>query len=203
MNNELTFRVILIVVFILMAFIRIYYYRKVRQSGESVSIGKEAREQEGKLSMILRLTLFFSMIPLLTLYVISPHWMTWFMLSFPTWSRWIGVGLGIVSLLLLVWVQQSLGKYWSTDLQLRKQHILVTSGPYRWVRHPMYTAIFTLLIAFSLLSANWLIVLPCIVGIIVVYARIGKEEAMMIEQFGGEYRDYMKRTGRLLPRLTR
>jgi protein-S-isoprenylcysteine O-methyltransferase Ste14 len=67
----------------------------------------------------------------------------------------------------------------------------------------MYTAIFTLLIAFSLLSANWLIVLPCIVGIIVVYARINKEERMMIEQFGGEYRDYMKHTGRLLPRLTR
>lgn len=153
--------------------------------------------------MILRLTLFFSMIPLLTLYVISPHWMTWFMLSFPTWSRWIGVGLGILSLLLLVWVQHTLGKYWSTDLQLRKQHTLITSGPYRWVRHPMYTAIFTLLIAFSLVSANWLIVLPCIVGIIVVYARIGKEETMMIKQFSGEYRDYMKRTGRLLPRLTR
>jgi len=203
MNNELNFRVILITVFILMASIRIYYYRKIRQSGESVSIGKEAREREGKLSMILRLTLFFSMIPLLMLYVIRPHWMTWFMLPFPTWLRWIGVGLGIVSLLLLVWVQQSLGKHWSTDLQLRKQHTLVTSGPYRWVRHPMYTAIFTLLIAFSLVSANWLIVLPCIVGIIVVYARIGKEEAMMIEQFGGEYRDYMKRTGRLLPCLIR
>ena len=203
MNNELNFRVILIIVFILMAFIRIYYYRKVRQSGESVSIGKEAREREGKLSMILRLTLFFSMIPLLMLYVINPYWMTWFMLSFPTWSRWIGVGLGIVSLLLLVWVQQSLGKHWSTDLQLRKQHTLVTSGPYRLVRHPMYTAIFTLLIAFSLVSANWLIVLPCIVGFVVIYARINKEETMMIEQFGDKYRDYMKHTGRLLPRLIR
>jgi protein-S-isoprenylcysteine O-methyltransferase Ste14 len=67
----------------------------------------------------------------------------------------------------------------------------------------MYTALFTFFIASSLISANWLFILLAMVTIIGLYTRIGKEEIMMIEKFGDEYRDYMKRTGQFLPRLIR
>jgi protein-S-isoprenylcysteine O-methyltransferase Ste14 len=52
-----------------------------------------------------------------------------------------------------------------------------------------------------LVSASWLVALLVVAAIFVLYARIGEEEAMMIEQFGDEYRTYMQRTGRFLPRL--
>lgn len=202
MNSETIFRIIFFILFVCMSFIRIYYHRKVRQAGESsMSIEKEAIEREGKLNVILRPVMVFFMIGVLILYAINSKWLRWFVVPFPIWLRWIWVGLGIVSLSLLIWVQRTLGKYWSTNLQLREQHKLVTSGPYRWVRHPMYTALFTFFIASSLISANWLFILLAMVAIIGLYTRIGKEEIMMIEKFGDEYRDYMKRTGRFLPCL--
>ncbi|MFQ6085803.1 MAG: isoprenylcysteine carboxylmethyltransferase family protein [Candidatus Bathyarchaeia archaeon] len=108
-----------------------------------------------------------------------------------------------VCLPLFLWVHHTLGKYFSPELELKEQHKLVSRGPYRWVRHPMYSVSFTLFIALSIVSANWLLSLLTVITIISVYARIGKEEAMMVERFGDEYRDYMTRTGRLLPRLFR
>ncbi len=204
MNIETIFRIIFFIVFVCMSFIRIYYRQKVHQAGESsYAINKEAIKREGRLFLILRLVLGFFMIAIFILYAINSKWMGWFTVPFPIWLRWIGVGLGIVSLPLLIWVQRTLGKHWSTNLQLREQHTLVTSGPYRWVRHPMYTALFTFFIASSLISANWLFILLTMVVIIGLYTRIGKEEIMMIEKFGDEYSDYMKRTGRLLPHLIR
>jgi protein-S-isoprenylcysteine O-methyltransferase Ste14 len=55
-------------------------------------------------------------------------------------------------------------------------------------------------VGLALISASWLIVIPVVAAILVLYARLGKEETMMTEQFGAEYRAYMQRTGRLLPR---
>jgi len=72
----------------------------------------------------------------------------------PAWSRWLGVALGIVSLQLFGWTHHALGRNWSTRLVIKEGHSLVTSGPYRWVRHPMYTAIFGSWLAIFLLSAN-------------------------------------------------
>ncbi len=203
MNNETTFRIIVLAIFILVISIRGYYARKVKQFGEKLSPSKESIEREGELSVVLRIILFYFGIAVAILYAIYPHWMTWFKIPFPASLRWIGVGLGIASLPLLVWVQHVLGRHWSSNLEVREQHTLVTSGPYRLVRHPMYTVFFALMISFSLVSANWLIMLPSMVAIIVIFVRIGNEEIMMIKQFGNEYRIYMKQTGQLLPRLFR
>jgi protein-S-isoprenylcysteine O-methyltransferase Ste14 len=72
------------------------------------------------------------------------------------------------------------------------------------VHHPMYTALFLLGVGFLLLTANWAVGVPLIVVLpILVSVRIGNEEALMIEKFGDEYRAYMQRTGRFLPRLVR
>ena len=65
----------------------------------------------------------------------------------------------------------------------------------------MYAAVFALLVAFLFMSANWLMVPPCAAAMVVIGLRIGKEETMMMERFGDDYRAYTERTGRLLPRL--
>lgn len=210
MNGELTFRVIAGTLLVLMSSIRAYYglraYSARKASGEKFSPRerlKESAKWEGKLIMvpwIISSTLFFAVV---FIYILYPPWVAGFTLTLPVWLRWVGVALGIASLPLLLWVHHALGEYFSKELTLREQHKLVTSGPYRWVRHPMYSALFVLFLALSFMSANWLILLSGVAVIITIYARIGKEEVMLIKEFGDEYRDYMKRTGRLLPRLTR
>jgi protein-S-isoprenylcysteine O-methyltransferase Ste14 len=202
MESEPIFRVIFFVLFIAVMTVRAYYGWKLRRTGgSSWSVKDEAVEREGGWGILLRLVLFFYMLAIVVLYATNPAWLAAFAIPLPTWSRWLGVGLGVTSLLLLIWVQHTLGRHWSTNLQLREEHMLVTSGPYRWARHPMYTALFSFFAGLVLVSASWLVALLVVAAIFVLYARIGKEETMMIEHFGDEYRAYMQRTGRFLPRL--
>lgn len=126
-----------------------------------------------------------------------------FRLPFPSWLRWLGAGIIFAGDLLFIWSHRALGKNWSPLLEIRKGHTLVTEGPYRFIRHPMYAAIALIGIGVSLLSANLLVILAHMLSIISMYlVRVSDEEKMMIEKFGDEYREYMRRTGRLIPKLS-
>jgi len=95
-----------------------------------------------------------------------------------------------------------LGDSWSVTLELNAEHRLVTRGVYHLVRHPMYLSFFVLGIGQALLLANWIAGLSGLAATaLLVAVRLPHEEAMMIEAFGDEYRDYMRRTGGILPRL--
>ncbi len=137
----------------------------------------------------------------LWIYMINPRWMTWSTLSIPSWLGWVGAGLGIIAVPLFYWMFSSLGKNVTDTVVIRKEHSLVTNGPYRWVRHPMYSSGFLLFFGFSLLTANWFIGATAILGLIPLIVRTATEETKLIEEFGDEYREYMKGTGRFLPRL--
>lgn len=111
---------------------------------------------------------------------------------------------GAAALALNVWLfhrsHADLGENWSKTLEIRENHRLITTGVYRTIRHPMYTAIFLFVIAQALLLPNWLAGPSGMVAFGLMYAlRVGPEERMMIEAFGDEYRDYMRRTKRLIP----
>jgi len=94
-----------------------------------------------------------------------------------------------------------LGDSWSVTLELNAQHRLVTRGVYRVVRHPMYVSFFVLGIGQALLLANWIAGFGGLVATtLLVTVRLPREEGMMIEAFGDEYLDYMRRTGGLVPR---
>lgn len=93
-----------------------------------------------------------------------------------------------------------LGRNWSVTLKLRERHVLVKTGVYRLVRHPMYTSFFLLGLAQLLLLPNWLAGAAGPVGAGMLFAfRVFREERMMIECFGDEYRSYMVRTKRIIP----
>ena len=96
-----------------------------------------------------------------------------------------------------------LGDNWSVTLEIDAQHRLVTRGVYRFVRHPMYTSFFVSGIGQALLLPNWIAGPAALVAVaVLVMVRVPNEEAMMIGQFGDEYRDYMRRTGGVVPRLS-
>jgi protein-S-isoprenylcysteine O-methyltransferase Ste14 len=97
-----------------------------------------------------------------------------------------------------------LGLNWSPSLEIRAHHELVTRGIYRHVRHPMYASLLLWALAQPLLLHNYIVGLVGPVTFAAFYAlRVGPEERMMLDTFGDRYREYMQRTGRVLPRLRR
>lgn len=198
MENESVFRVITIVLFSGIVATGIYHRARAARSGEKIS-----RRKEGLLIMTLLRLLGFSTWTGLVVYMLNPAWMAWSTLTVPLWLRWVGSGFGTVAVPLVYWTFSSLGKNVTDTVAVRKEHRLVTYGPYRWVRHPLYLSSFLALIGFSLLSANWFIGLTGILALILLVIRTPIEEAKLIEKFGDQYHEYMKRTGRFLPHLIR
>jgi protein-S-isoprenylcysteine O-methyltransferase Ste14 len=185
-----------ILVFLGFTVIRAYFHKKAQENRGP------AEYKEGKLHTALRLVIGIPFMLSLLVYMIQPGWFTWASLPLPPWARWIGLILGIASLPLILWVQIALGSNFATTLLVRQEHTLVTQGPYRWVRHPMYTVLFIHIVALLLLSSNWYIGgVPLLAFTLIVAIRLKNEERAMAEKFGPAYQDYIRRTGRFLPRL--
>lgn len=199
METEFIFRILLPILFIGFIAHRGYYTRKFSRAGETTI--KEREETWAlKLANLLSLPALLATVT----YIISPEWMAWSSLPLPAWLRWVGVGLAVIGFALLQWAHQALGKNWSDTPRLMKDQTLITIGPYHWVRHPIYTAFLFIMSAPLFLSANWLIGALWIgMTALEVISRIRFEEAAMAEHFGDQYRAYMERTGRLLPKLSR
>lgn len=111
---------------------------------------------------------------------------------------------GVACLIAALWVffrsHAELGRNWSISLELRGNHRLVRTGVYRLVRHPMYSSFFLLGLAQFLLLPNWVGGGAGLIGAAILYGfRIRREEKMMVENFGDEYRLYMRQTKRLVP----
>jgi protein-S-isoprenylcysteine O-methyltransferase Ste14 len=113
---------------------------------------------------------------------------------------WLGLLLLIGALWLFRRSHADLGRNWSITLQMRDEHVLVKSGVYRLIRHPMYSSFFLLGIAQFLLLPNWFAGLAGPVGAGILYGfRVRREERMMLEFFGDDYHDYMAETKRIVP----
>lgn len=159
------------------------------------------KREQGPLSKLLGLLGLVSFGALIA-YIVNPGWIAWASLSFPLWLRLTGFPIALAGFALLQWAQVSLGKSWSDTPRMIRGQALVTHGAYRWIRHPIYGAILLIFGSTLLISSNWLIGLPWLaMTAIEVASRIKFEESLMIEFFGDEYRDYMKKTGRFAPRI--
>jgi protein-S-isoprenylcysteine O-methyltransferase Ste14 len=195
--NENIFRILAALILFTGMGISIYFRRKAdRESGETIS-----RKVDGTPMMnLIRIGgLILWLSPFV--YLINPAWMAWSKIGLPEWIRWLGVGLGILCALGIYWLFSSIGSGITPTSATRSEHKLVTSGPYRWVRHPLYTFGASLFITFGLIADNWFIALMGVLAFIAMASRTPKEEDNLIAKFGDEYRAYMKRTGRFLPKF--
>lgn len=114
----------------------------------------------------------------------------------------IGGLIFAVALWMFYRTHKDLGRNWSVTLEVRDQHRLVTQGVYNSVRHPMYAAFWLWALAQAFLLPNWIAGPAGLIGFgILFFMRVGREEQMMIETFGDEYRSYMQRTARVVPGL--
>lgn len=134
-------------------------------------------------------------------YLFTP-WLAFADYRLPAWAPWCGTVLLVAALWLFWRSHVDLGLNWSQSLELRKNHELVKQGVYRAIRHPMYASIWLWCAAQGLILENWLAGWYAGVAFALMYfIRTPREERMMCENFGEEYRDYMRQTGRLFPRL--
>lgn len=196
MPSETPFRIALVLVIVLTMAVTLYHRLEAAQSGETISW-----KDEGYLFAIsLRLAGLCLWIVTFG-YILVPANFRWASFPLPEWIRWVGVFAGSLCSLLMSWTLSSLGKNLTDTVVTRKDATLVTHGPYRWVRHPFYVTAALLMASVTVLTANWLIGLSSLIVLVLLAVRTPKEEAMLIERFGDQYRDYMAKTGRFAPRL--
>ena len=202
MISETAYRIAFFALFFLLLPMRFYIMIKVHRSGERIMPDESAIKREGGRGFfIFRVVVFFVLMAFLAMYSIGMAWIDMFHIQLPDWLRWVGFAIGLLSVIFWTWTQLTLDTQWSAQLQLKKDHHLVTTGPYAWVRHPLYAGIFGWCLSLILLTANWIFVAACLLSVLGLLYRVPKEEQMMIEAFGDEYKDYMKRTGRFFPKL--
>ena len=138
MTTESTFRVIATGNIALCLPIGLYHRIKSRAEGERLD-----RREEGIIIMVgLRLCGVLAWV-LFAAYLVNPAWVSWSSLELPAWLRWVGASLALLVVpCFLFWTFHSLGKNLTDTVVTRREHTLVTWGPYRWVRHPFYDVVF-------------------------------------------------------------
>ena len=191
--GEIPFRIAFGILWLIYFGVRLYFQGKVKGAGDYVRVNAK---QE---------TLFFRLFALayllLPLYFLT-SWVDFAHLPFPLWVRSTGGVVTCLGIVMFAWAHYTLGLNWTAVLALAKEHELVTSGPYRYIRHPMYTAFFIIGFGFLFLSANWLISVIYLVTLCLMYGvKVSREEEMKVGRFGEAYRLYMQKTGRILPKL--
>ncbi|KLU58752.1 isoprenylcysteine carboxyl methyltransferase (ICMT) family protein [Peptococcaceae bacterium CEB3] len=133
----------------------------------------------------------------------APHYPSFFQFRLPwhlPWLTWLGTILLLVSTVFTLWSRWTLGKMWATNAAVKTEHRLVTGGPYRITRHPIYTGILGMILG-STFSMEETFALIFILVLIFFFNRIRLEEKLMVETFGEEYLAYRRRVPKLIPGL--
>jgi protein-S-isoprenylcysteine O-methyltransferase Ste14 len=193
------FRWIALIVFAACLATSAYHRRRARRNAGTIPrTDEDPRLIAGRL--VVAIPLFGGILA----YLANPSWMAWSSFGLPAWARWIGVALGGLAVPAVYWVLTNLGANVSETVLTKNQHRLVTTGPYRWIRHPLYTTGLVLFFGLGLIAASWFVLLWSVIawlGIRLVV--IPREEAHLVTAFGDEYLRYRRGTGALLPSIGR
>jgi protein-S-isoprenylcysteine O-methyltransferase Ste14 len=201
MTLDLAMRIIFLLSWIIFGGIRIYYGRESPWAKQSRSERFESIKRDGLAGGILLLMLFYSFFIVAFLYLIDFPLISWSYFPLLPEIRIIGAILGVLSFPYIHWAHKTLGSAFSATIQTQEASVLVTKGPFARVRHPIYSSHTLFNFGLVLVSANLLILAYLLVGIPFTYKRMIKEEKNLKEDFGKEYEEYMKQTGRIFPKL--
>ncbi|MGY5873429.1 MAG: isoprenylcysteine carboxylmethyltransferase family protein [Candidatus Thorarchaeota archaeon] len=194
MDEELLFRLLIVGIFSLFAAIRIRY---------RIPAARRDRDkyEPSRLALwVLSIGIIVYFVSLI-LYALYVPLILWFSLPLPSIVRWLGVLVAALFNPILYWIHSTLDKQYSADLSIKDDHNLIEVGPYRKVRHPMYTVFIVFTISIAIITTN-LLCIVCSLLISFSFPSIAKsEELMLTDAFGDEYRSYMTRTGRFFPPL--
>jgi len=197
MKPEIIFRFLFILAFLAMLSIRIYFQSKVLREPRKVDY------REGALSLAAGSVAALVTIVFGAEYILSPGTFAFaYWIPLPSWLRWIGAIMLTTGIILLASAHTHLGRSFHSLIVTKQDQTFVDSGPYRWIRHPIYTAYLINYAGGGLLAGNWVLTfVPVLMFGMLVAIRVGREEQVLIDQFGEPYIDYMQRTGRLIPKI--
>ena len=156
------------------------------------------KSRKGRLEIVL-LTIAWVAFFLPLIWIVAP----WFEFAdYPLHP--VPLAAGALCLAIGLWLfhrsHVDLGTNWSISLEVREKHQLITHGVYRWVRHPMYSALLIYSLGQALVLPNWFVSPSYGFAMVLLFAlRVGPEERMMLEEFGKDYKAYMATTKRLVP----
>ena len=194
MEHEPLLRLALIVGFVAVFPVAFDHRLRSQATGEKLD-----RRQEGMFILLTLRPIAAVRMAALVAWVIDPKWVAWSAVDLPVWLRWIGVGFGAATGVLLIWTFRSLGKNLTDTVVTRREHALITTGPYRWVRHPLYLATLLAVITDSLMAANWFLAWTGVVVFALLVIRTRREEEELVKRFGDDYRRYMDSTPMFFP----
>jgi protein-S-isoprenylcysteine O-methyltransferase len=116
------------------------------------------------------------------------------------WLTWAGIAIMISGVVFRQYAISVLGKFFTATIQIIKDHELIQTGPYRYIRHPSYLGILIMAFGLGIAMANWISLLLCMVlPSIGLMQRIRFEEKELEQHFGKKYQDYKKKTRRVIP----
>ena len=113
----------------------------------------------------------------------------------------VGIAIAWLGVALAIWARNHIGQYWSSRVTLKEGHQLIRSGPYAWVRHPIYSGLLLAVMGTAIVMGRWRDVVAVLLVFLAHWFKARKEEALMVRQFGSTYEDYKRETGSLIPRL--
>jgi protein-S-isoprenylcysteine O-methyltransferase Ste14 len=117
-----------------------------------------------------------------------------------SWSLFVvGAGLVVAGLLFSVWARVLLGGNWSGTVTLKQGHEIVRAGPYRWIRHPIYTGLLLAFCGSALALGQWRGLIGVALLLAAYWRKIGLEERRLEQHFGAAYADYRRRSWALIP----
>ena len=112
-----------------------------------------------------------------------------------------GLLVEVLGLAIAIWARRHLGRNWSGEISIKQEHQLIRSGPYRLLRHPIYTGILTMYAGLAIITGEWLAVIGFAMGAFAYWRKIRLEEAVLDQAFGPDYADYRRSTWALVPGL--
>ncbi len=183
--------------------IRLPYQRRQRQNSQQASVFEDRLTRAGVLFDMVAFA-GLEIIPvlyMLTTYL-STGWLDFANVHLPIWGHWVGVAILVFALALLWRAHHDLGPQWSSTLAIQSTHSLVQQGVYRYIRHPIYAALWLTGLAQICLLPNWLAGFAGVICFLPLYlVRVPQEEQSLLNHFGEAYRIYRQQTGRVLPRF--
>lgn len=176
-----------------------FHRARARRGGETIP-----RRREGPAFLSLRALLALVLFGSVLAHAVGPGQMAWASFDVPEAVRWSGLVVGVLAIAGVHWVLGTLGRNVSETVLTKERHELVTGGPYRWIRHPLYTTGLVLFLALGLMAGSWLVLCAAVLAYLPLRLLvIPREEQALLARFGERYRAYMRDTGRLLPRARR
>lgn len=194
-DHETNLRHAAIALMVIMMVIGAYHRIRSQMSGESLD-----RTREGwPLLLGIRLVALGGLVAVIM--TLNNSLGAWAYMTLPVTVRWLAIAILACSVAWVSWMFISLGRNLTDTVVTRKDAVFVESGPYRFVRNPMYTGLLFVGLSLGVALANWLITALFTLVFALLALRTTREETYLIARFGDQYREYMTRVGRFFPKL--